>query len=170
MSLIIVEWRISLCLTESYRSSLAAPTFIKKLNSYHGYVYNSPNVSITCWVECAPICNISWLRDDIPIDFRKTDKYYVSNVYNPPDPRTNDFESIKSTLIWNLTIWPNGHLDRAEDNNKFTCKSSSNGIGAGVESSTYFHVECMSYSNHSFLHGDIFVLIFIYNGLFLFSD
>ncbi|XP_032685634.1 hemicentin-1 isoform X2 [Odontomachus brunneus] len=119
----------------------AAPTFIKKLHSYRGFAYNWPNVSIMCWVECAPICNISWLRDDIPMDFSKTNRYYVSNVYHPPDPRTNDFESIQSTLVWNLTVWPNGHLDRAEDNVKFTCKSSSNGIGPGVESSTHFHVE-----------------------------
>ncbi|XP_018304625.1 hemicentin-1 isoform X2 [Mycetomoellerius zeteki] len=119
----------------------AAPTFIKKLHSYRGYVYNAPNVSIMCWVECAPICTISWLRDDIPMNFTKTNRYYVSNVYHPPDPRTNDFESMQSTLIWNLTVWPNGQLDRAEDNVKFTCKSSSNGIGAGVESSTHFHVE-----------------------------
>ncbi|XP_025261769.1 hemicentin-2 isoform X2 [Camponotus floridanus] len=119
----------------------AAPTFIKKLHSYRGYVYSSPNVSIMCWVECAPICNISWLRDDIPMDFSKTNRYYVLNVYHPPDPRTNDFESIQSTLVWNLTVWPNGQLDRDEDNVKFTCKSSSNGIGPGVESSTHFHVE-----------------------------
>ncbi|XP_018356529.1 PREDICTED: hemicentin-1 isoform X2 [Trachymyrmex septentrionalis] len=118
-----------------------APTFIKKLHSYRGYVYNAPNVSIMCWIECAPICTISWLRDDIPMNFTKTNRYYVSNVYHPPDPRTDDFESIQSTLIWNLTVWPNGQLDRAEDNVKFTCKSSSNGIGPGVESFTHFHVE-----------------------------
>ncbi|EFN82322.1 Titin [Harpegnathos saltator] len=119
----------------------AAPTFIKKLSSYRGFAYNWHNVSIMCWIECAPICNISWLRNDTPMDFSKTNRYYVSNVYYPPDPRTNDFESIRSTLMWNLTAWPNNHLDRAEDDVKFTCKSSSNGIGPGVESSTYFHVE-----------------------------
>ncbi|XP_067209553.1 hemicentin-2 isoform X5 [Linepithema humile] len=119
----------------------AAPTFIKKMHSYRGFVYNSPNVSIMCWVECAPICNISWLKDDIAIDFSKTNRYYVSNVYHPPNLRTNDFESVQSTLVWNLTAWPNGQLDRADDSVKFTCKSSSNGIGPGVESSTHFHVE-----------------------------
>ncbi|KZC13798.1 Hemicentin-2, partial [Dufourea novaeangliae] len=119
----------------------AAPAFIKKLLPYHGYVYNSPNVSIMCWVECAPICNISWLKDDIPMDFTKTNRYYISNVYHPPDPRTNDFESIQSTLVWNLTAWPGGQLDRVEDNVKFTCESTSNGIGPGVNSSTHFHVE-----------------------------
>ncbi|XP_076167348.1 hemicentin-1-like isoform X3 [Ptiloglossa arizonensis] len=119
----------------------AAPAFIKKLSPYHGYVYNSPNVSIMCWVECAPICNISWLKGDIPMDFSKTSRYYVSNVYHPPDPRTNDFESIQSTLVWNLTAWSGGQLDRFEDNVEFTCESSSNGIGPGVKSSTHFHVE-----------------------------
>ncbi|XP_076222589.1 neuromusculin isoform X1 [Nomia melanderi] len=119
----------------------AAPAFIKKLHTYHGFVYNSPNVSIMCWVECAPVCNISWLRDDIPMDFSKTNRYYVSNVYHQPDPRTNDFESIQSTLVWNLTAWPSGQLDRLEDNVKFTCQSSSNNIGPGVNSSTHFHVE-----------------------------
>ncbi|OAD61864.1 B-cell receptor CD22 [Eufriesea mexicana] len=119
----------------------AAPAFIEKLTSYHGFVYNSTNVSIMCWVECAPMCNISWLRDGIPMDFSKTNRYYVSNVYHQPDPRTNDFESIQSTLIWNLTAWPNGQLDRIEDNVKFTCESSSNGIGPGVNSSTNLHVE-----------------------------
>ncbi|XP_076670101.1 neuromusculin isoform X4 [Andrena cerasifolii] len=119
----------------------AAPSFIKKLVPYNGYVYNSPNVSIMCWVECAPICNISWLKDDIPMDFSKTNRYYLSNVYHPPDPRTNDFESIQSTLVWNLTAWSSGQLDRVEDNVKFTCESSSNGIGPGVNSSTHFRVE-----------------------------
>ncbi|XP_076242835.1 neuromusculin isoform X2 [Calliopsis andreniformis] len=119
----------------------AAPGFIKKLLPYHGFVYNSPNVSIMCWVECAPICNISWLKDGVPMDFTKTNRYYLSNVYYPPDPRTNDFESIQSTLVWNLTAWPSGQLDRVEDNMMFTCESSDNGIGHAVKSSTNFHVE-----------------------------
>lgn len=119
----------------------AAPAFIKKLLPYHGYVYNSPNVSIMCWVECAPMCNISWLKNGVPMDFTKTNRYYLMNVLHPPDPRTNDFESIQSTLVWNLTAWPSGQLDRVEDNVKFTCESSSNGIGSGVKSSTHFHVE-----------------------------
>ncbi|XP_076648932.1 neuromusculin isoform X4 [Halictus rubicundus] len=119
----------------------APPAFIKKLPPYHGYVYNSPNVSIMCWVECAPICNITWWKKDARIDFSKTNRYYVSNVYHEADPRTNDFESIQSTLIWNLTAWPSGQLDRAEDNVEFTCRTNGNGIGPGVNSSTHFHVE-----------------------------
>ncbi|XP_012280549.1 hemicentin-1 isoform X2 [Orussus abietinus] len=119
----------------------AAPAFIKKLSTYQGYVYNAPNVSIECWVECAPICNITWLKDNVPINFARTDKYYVSNVFHPPSPSSNDFESVQSTLIWNLTARPGGQLDRFSDSVLFTCESTSNGIGPGVKSSTHFHVE-----------------------------
>ena len=37
--------------------------------------------------------------------------------------------------------WPQGRLSRSEDNSNFTCKSSSNGIGPGVNSATHFRVE-----------------------------
>ncbi|KAG7188874.1 hypothetical protein KM043_008480 [Ampulex compressa] len=119
----------------------AAPAFIRKLKPYHGQVYNSRNVSITCWVECAPICNITWLKNNATMDFDNTDRYSLSNTYHPPDPRTNDFESIQSVLVWNLNAWPDGQLDRTEDNVNFTCLSSGNGIGPGVNSSTHFRVE-----------------------------
>lgn len=125
----------------AYINVSAAPTFIKNLSQYHGFVYNSVNVSIECWVECAPICDISWLKEGVPLDFSKTTQYYVSNVYHPPNPRTNDFESIQSTLIWNMTSRPDGQLDRFKDNGNFTCESSSNVIGPGVKSETRFHVE-----------------------------
>ncbi|KAK1135643.1 hypothetical protein K0M31_000230 [Melipona bicolor] len=119
----------------------AAPAFIKNLLPYNGVAYNATNVSLMCWVECAPICNISWLKGGVPINFAKTNRYYLSNVYHPPDPRTNDFESIQSTLLWNLTAWPSGQLSRFEDNDKFTCESSSNSIGPGVNSITQINVE-----------------------------
>ncbi|KAK9303054.1 hypothetical protein QLX08_005158 [Tetragonisca angustula] len=119
----------------------AAPAFIKKLLPYNGFVYNAANVSLMCWVECAPMCNISWLKDGVPMNFARTNRYYLSNVFHPPDPRTNDFESIQSTLAWNLTAWPSGQLNRVEDNVRFTCESSSNSIGPGVKSSTQFNVE-----------------------------
>lgn len=120
----------------------APPAFIKKLPPYHGAVYNAQNVSIDCSVECVPLCNISWTKDEVPMDLTNNSHFYVSNTVHPPDPRTNDFQSIRSELIWNLTAWPNGQLDRFADNGKFTCESSGNGIGSGVKSTTHFHVEC----------------------------
>lgn len=107
-----------------------------------GFAYNASSVSIECIVECAPICNISWKKGDKLIDFSESKQYYVNNFYRSPDLRTFDFESIQSTLIWNLTAWPNGQLDRLEDNGRFTCESTSNGVGKAVNSNTTFQVEC----------------------------
>lgn len=125
-----------------FNYSLARPDFIKPLNGYAGFAYNSTNVSIECWVECSPICNISWTRDGLPMNFDKTDLYYQTNVYHPPDQSKNDFESIQSTLVWNMTSWPDGHLHPFRDNENFTCESTGNGIGPGVKSETVFRVEC----------------------------
>ncbi|XP_011314912.1 hemicentin-1 isoform X1 [Fopius arisanus] len=120
----------------------AAPAFIHPLPPYHGYVYNATNVSIGCRVECSPICNVSWSKNNKPIDFSANNSlYYVTNVYHPADKGTSDFESIQSNLTWNLSAWPNGQLDRHEDNDNFTCESNGNGIGPGVKSTTYFQVE-----------------------------
>lgn len=60
----------------------------------------------------------------------------------PPDPAKSDFESVVSTLIWNMTAWPGGQLDRSVDNANYTCQSTANSVGAGVSSTTYFRVEC----------------------------
>lgn len=87
------------------------------------------------------------------MDFANDNRYYLSNVFHDPNMRTNDFESVQSFLNWNLTSWPNGHLDLVADNGKFTCESSSNGVGVGVKSSTHFHVECKS---------KVFFLFYVY--------
>ncbi|KAJ9592942.1 hypothetical protein L9F63_015402 [Diploptera punctata] len=59
----------------------------------------------------------------------------------PPDARTNDFESIRSTLHWNMSAWPGGQLDRIQDTANYTCQSTGNEVGEGVKSSTKFMVE-----------------------------
>ncbi|XP_066591538.1 hemicentin-1 isoform X2 [Prorops nasuta] len=118
-----------------------APEFIKPLDEYSGYVYNATNVNISCWVECSPICTISWLRNDEFLNPKDNDRYYIVNVYHEVDRDKKIFESVESTLVWNLTAWPNNRLVQSEDNVKFTCESSHNSIGRGVNSSTVFHVE-----------------------------
>ncbi|XP_074098515.1 neuromusculin isoform X5 [Cotesia typhae] len=119
----------------------APPAFINPLAPYHGYVYNAVNVSIGCRVECSPICNVSWIKNNEPINFTVTDRYYVTNVYHPADQSTSDFESIQSNLTWNLDKWPNKQLDRFQDNDNYTCISSDNDVGQGVHSTTHFQVE-----------------------------
>ncbi|XP_043491381.1 hemicentin-2 isoform X2 [Polistes fuscatus] len=120
---------------------LVAPTFIQALEKYQGFVYNSKNVSLVCWIECVPNCNVSWYRNDDPIDFEISDRYYLLNSHKPLDYENNHFASIQSNLTWNLTALPNGRLDHMDDDAKFTCKSSDNGIGIPIESTTQFHVE-----------------------------
>lgn len=60
----------------------------------------------------------------------------------PSDPSTNDFNSIQSTLLWNMNAWPGGQLDRLYDNANYTCQSTGNTVGGGVRSTTFFGVEC----------------------------
>lgn len=66
----------------------------------------------------------------------------MKNQVIPPDPRTNDFESVQSTLIWKMENWPGGRLDRLRDNANYTCQSTGNTVGGGVRSTTFFGVEC----------------------------
>ncbi|KAI4500118.1 hypothetical protein M0802_004988 [Mischocyttarus mexicanus] len=120
---------------------LVAPTFIQGLEDYQGYVYNSKIVNLVCWIECVPNCNVSWYRNGDPIDFDISDRYYLLNTHKPLDYENNHFASIQSNLTWNLTALPNGRLDHADDDAKFTCRSSDNGIGEPIENTTQFHVE-----------------------------
>ena len=121
----------------------APPAFIKKLPQLVGFVYNATNVSLGCHVECSPMCDIVWMKNNRTIDFMRTRHYYVQNARGLPDLNTDDFESINSSLVWNLTAWPGGQLDRVADNDvTFTCMSTANGIGPGVASTVKIEVYC----------------------------
>lgn len=129
----------------------APPAFIKKLPQLVGFVYNATNVSLGCHVECSPLCDIIWMKNNKTIDFTRTRQYFVQNNRAPPNLRTDDFESINSSLVWNLTAWPSGQLDRVVDNDiTFTCMSTSNEIGPGVASTVkievYFPPESLTIS------------------------
>ena len=118
----------------------APPSFIESLHPYTGFTASSRNVSLLCQVECSPLCDILWLKDGVPIT-DNSDYFSIRTRQVPPNYSKNDFESVKSMLVWNLENWPQGKLSRSEDNSNFTCKSSSNGIGPGVSSATHFRVE-----------------------------
>lgn len=125
------------------KKSAAPPAFIKKLPQLVGFVYNATNVSLSCHVECSPLCEIVWMKNNRTIDFGRTRQYYVENVRHPPSLHTDDFESVNSSLVWNLGAWPEGQLDRVLDNDvTFTCMSTSNGIGPGVASTVKIEVYC----------------------------
>jgi hypothetical protein len=48
---------------------------------------------------------------------------------------------VRSVLTWNLENWPQGRLNRYEDNANYSCRSSANSVGPGVHSATHFRVE-----------------------------
>ncbi|CAB3363001.1 Hypothetical predicted protein [Cloeon dipterum] len=120
----------------------APPAFIERLPPYHGALMNAEHISLSCRIECQPACGVKWLKDGQPIPLGMANsRYTVKTNILPPDPRTNDFESVVSTLVWDMKQWPNGELDRIYDNANYTCESSSNEVGPGVKSTTFFGVE-----------------------------
>nr|XP_053643781.1 hemicentin-1-like [Cherax quadricarinatus] len=118
---------------------LAAPVFIDRLPPYHGALLNSAQVSLSCRVECSPLCTIAWLKDDTPL--LNDTHYKVRQSAMLPDSSSGDLESVMSVLTWQMDRWPDGVLDRDQDNANYTCTSSSNMAGPGVTSHTYFRVE-----------------------------
>lgn len=118
----------------------APPTFIVRLPPYTGSIADADNVSLVCQVESSPTREIQWFKDGIPIE-GNSDQYTIHSREIPPNFSTNDFESVTSTLIWNLENWPAGRLDRNLDNSNYSCQSLSNEVGGGVSSTTYFRVE-----------------------------
>ncbi|XP_042238894.1 titin-like [Homarus americanus] len=118
---------------------LAAPVFIDRLPPYHGALMNSAEVSLSCRVECSPFCSVEWFKDDLML--LNDTHYKVSTSRMPPDPSSGDLQSAMSVLTWQMDRWPNGVLDRVQDNANYTCTSTSNMAGPGVTSHTYFRVE-----------------------------
>ena len=121
----------------------APPTFIKSLQPYTGAMAGTSNISLSCQVECKPICTIFWLKDGAPIgddDMR----YSMSHKEWEKNYAKNDFQSVSSTLVFNIEKWrANGQLNRVIDNANYTCQSRGTLVGnEGVKSTTYFRVEC----------------------------
>nr|CAD7590846.1 unnamed protein product [Timema genevievae] len=126
-----------------YIDVLAPPAFIGRLPLYHGALVTAQNVSVSCRVECSPLCAVHWLKNGQHLGdtSRAGSQYRVNNTILPPDTRSGDFESTLSTLVWNMAAWPGGRLDRIHDNDNYTCQSDDNIAGPGVRSSTIFRVE-----------------------------
>lgn len=138
----------------------APPTFIERLPLYHGALVNASNINISCRVECSPLCSMQWLKDGKLLNLNSSSSLYsVSNTVIPPDTRTSDFESIRSMLMWNMSAWPGGQLDRIHDSANYTCQSTHNEVGPGVRSSTAFRVECKC---HIVPFVFLFICFFIY--------
>ena len=78
----------------------APPALIPQDNTpYKGVLYSSQNMTLTCRIECSPVCSIKWYKDHEEIDFDRDPLYYVVNTTHPADYKKNDFESIESILV-----------------------------------------------------------------------
>lgn len=120
---------------------LAPPSFKYAMNQYSGALYKSENISLSCTVECAPLCPIQWLKDDVVIDPASNPRYYIRETIIPPQVNRNDFEATQSTLYFNMSAWTGRVLDRNGDNARYTCRSERNLAGPGVDSTTKFATE-----------------------------
>ncbi|XP_037824694.1 uncharacterized protein LOC119612879 isoform X5 [Lucilia sericata] len=118
----------------------APPFFIKNLPPYTGMLHTSRNANLTCRIECVPRCEISWLKDGVPIEKNDT-RYFVKDKYMDASPATGDFESMLSVLHFNMSNWPNNKFDIEGDNANYTCVSTGNTVGPGIKSATYFSIE-----------------------------
>ncbi|KAH8351258.1 hypothetical protein KR084_001851 [Drosophila pseudotakahashii] len=118
----------------------APPFFIKNLPPYTGVLHSSQNATLTCRIECVPRCEISWQKDDKPIE-RNDTRYFIKEKYMEASPPTGDFESMLSVLHFNMSNWPLGKFDIEADNANYTCVSTGNTVGASIRSRTYFAIE-----------------------------
>ncbi|KAK9891372.1 hypothetical protein WA026_014616 [Henosepilachna vigintioctopunctata] len=123
------------------KTSASPPSFIQNLIPYQGILYNSKNISLTCRVECWPICSIVWYIDGKQLDKTTSSLYYIRTEIHPSNVAKNDFESVESTLVWNLDAWPQHQLDKSAPNTKYTCLGFANGIGPGISSSSEVAVD-----------------------------
>lgn len=83
----------------------AAPAFIQKLPPYTGALYSTSEISLSCRVECFPLCSIYWFKDGLEI----TDdnfKYIRRESHVPMEPSTGDFESVLSVLVSESYAYP----------------------------------------------------------------
>ena len=89
-----------------------------------------------------------WLKDGLAID-EDDERYTIEFGERAPNYAKNDFESVYSTLRFNIERWPGGKLDRIIDNANYTCQSKSWQMTSlesdGVSSTTYFRVECKQF-------------------------
>ncbi|KAK6619008.1 hypothetical protein RUM44_003390 [Polyplax serrata] len=129
---------------QSFSTSIevfAPPAFIERLPPYYGALMSAQHINISCRVECSPLCTVSWLKNGRPIEKTAGSSTLLRTLLYLPIPSTNDFNSIQSTLMWNMNAWPGGQLDRLYDNANYTCQSTGNTVGGGVRSTTFFGVE-----------------------------
>ncbi|XP_054708263.1 hemicentin-1-like [Uloborus diversus] len=116
----------------------ATPSFVRALPPESGAPRNASSVRLVCHVECDPACDISWYRGTEPL---KNSKFFsIETLTLDPDPKRNLLRSSVGSLSWSPSHLPASSGDFF-DSSTFSCISSGNELGAGVNSSTLFKIE-----------------------------
>ncbi|XP_049272255.1 hemicentin-2 isoform X1 [Rhipicephalus sanguineus] len=111
----------------------APPSFLRSLPATGGSLRNATAVSLECVVECDPVCEVRWLRNNETLD--ESPFFHASQAVRPEGG--GHFHSVASILSWNMSQLPPSSFDY----NTFTCQSSENAVGPGVSSTMLFRVE-----------------------------
>lgn len=114
----------------------ASPSFIRPLPLTGGSLRNASAVSLECVVECDPLCEVSWFRNNDSL--ADSPFFQVTSTVRPEGG--GYFHSVASLLSWNMSHLPPASFDF----NSFTCQSTANDVGPGVSSTMLFRVECES--------------------------
>ncbi|XP_022258440.1 B-cell receptor CD22-like [Limulus polyphemus] len=142
-----------------YLSVEAPPAIIDYLPKMNGVPYDAKTISMFCRIECDPLCEVEWFKNEESI--KDSYLYSIQKSILPADESKGYFTSVVSTLKWNMTAWPGGSLDRELDNANYTCVSSGNNAGPGVSTSSEFRVEfppenvTVSVEHIDILEGDV---------------
>ncbi|KAL1418323.1 hypothetical protein MTO96_005788 [Rhipicephalus appendiculatus] len=115
------------------RGQPAPPSFLRSLPATGGSLRNATAVSLECVVECDPVCEVRWLRNNETLE--ESPFFHASQAVRPEGG--GHFHSVASILSWNMSQLPPSSFDY----NTFTCQSSENAVGPGVSSTMLFRVE-----------------------------
>ncbi|XP_065226929.1 hemicentin-2 isoform X2 [Planococcus citri] len=116
-----------------------APPSIINTIKYANASIKDTVADIKCDFECYPECRVIWRRNGTLID-NTTGEYEILNVDIPADQNRNDFPGVSSTLRLNIKAFPGGELIPNRDDAQYTCASTANDVGNGVESNIDFRV------------------------------
>ncbi|XP_076325692.1 hemicentin-2-like isoform X2 [Tachypleus tridentatus] len=115
--------------------ALAPPRLVEELPRTGGALRNLQSVNLRCRVECEPLCDITWYRNNKSLNGSKL--FTIETFREAPDVDNNTFDSVVSILSWNMRHFPSESFDF----NNFTCKSSENEVGDSVSSTMVFRLE-----------------------------
>ena len=93
--------------------SQAGPTMLKALEEETAAVVGY-ETSLTCQMECSPLCGLEWLVDGQLVD---DEKYTVEEEIVQEEKEINQFTGVKSTLTWH-------QLERTDEEISITCRLS----------------------------------------------